>query len=224
MTLFYLFCKLSEAYTTIGAWDDAIAYLEKVLSIAESIEEDETIYHVLNFTGKEAMGNVYLEKFYSTDESLVGIPERNDDLIRKALFWSEVAWEHCSSNSNCSSEGKNLDLAQEYYFLGDSEKAHAALKGYLEGTVQSGTSCCQTCSQICAKDAIMEKCSFCKVARYCSRAHSIKAWKKGRLCHKVMCPFLQRWRKIKRGKETTMDLCEQLCNDVFERVLASKPK
>jgi len=179
----------------------------------------------LNFAGKEAMGKVYLEMFYSTtDESLVGIPERNDDLIRKALFWSEAALYNCSSEGKIDHISSLEDLAQEYYFLGYSEKAHVALKGYLEGTVQSGSSCCQTCSQICAKDAIMEKCSICKVARYCSRAHSIKAWKKGRLCHKVMCPFLQRWRKIKPGKETTNELRDKLCNDFFERVLASKPK
>jgi len=41
-------------------------------------------------------------------------------------------------------------------------------------------------------DAIMEKCNVCKVARYCSQAHSIQAWNNGRLCHKVMCPLLKR--------------------------------
>jgi len=70
----------------------------------------------------------------------------------------------------------------------------------------------------------MGKCSVCKVARYCSRVHSIQAWKKGRLCHKVMCPWLKRWRKIAEGKSSTTELCDELCNDFFERVLASKPK
>ena len=197
--LMQVFLQLGQAYRSIGAWDDAIAYLEKGLSIAESIE-DEFLGNHWNFVGKQVMGKVYLEMFYSTDESLDGIPERNDEVIGKALFWSEAALQHWTSNGKmepvCS-----LDLAQEHYFLGDSEKAHVALKKYLEGTMQLGASHCQACEQICAKDAIMEKCSVCKVARYCSEAHSIQAWKKGRLCHKVMCPWLKRWRKIKPGKE-----------------------
>ena len=32
--------------------------------------------------------------------------------------------------------------------------------------------------------------------------------------HKVMCPFLKRWCKIKQGKDTsTTELCDTLCND-----------
>ena len=62
----------------------------------------------------------------------------------------------------------------------------------------------------------MEKCCVCKVARYCSLAHTGQAWKKGRLRHKVMRPLLKRWRKIAEGKDATTELCE--------RVLGSKPK
>jgi len=217
-----VFLKLGQAYRSIGAWDDAIASLEKCIQITESIE-DESLGNEWNFVGKQSLGNTYLEKFYSSDESIVGIAERNDELICKALFWSEAALKNCSSvgqiDPTCS-----LDLAQEYYSLGHSENAHCALKKHLDGTVKLGPSYCQACRQTCDKDAIMEKCSVCKVARYCSRAHSIQAWKKGRLCHKVMCPFLQRWRKIKPGKVTTIELRDELCNDFFERLLASKPK
>ena len=38
--LMRVFVKLGQAYTTIGTWDDAIAYLEKGLSIADSIEDE----------------------------------------------------------------------------------------------------------------------------------------------------------------------------------------
>ena len=217
-----VFLELGRAYTTIGAWDEAIAYLEKCISNADSIEDKRRVYQC-KATFKQSLGKTYLEKFYWTDESLVGIPERNDELIRQALFWSEAGL------ADCSLEGKIdptcfLYLAQENYFLGDSEKAHFALKTYLGGIVQLGPSYCQACRQTCDKDAIMEKCSVCKVTRYCSEAHCIQAWKKGRLCHKFMCPFLHRWRKIKPGKESTNDLCDELCDDFFERIRAFKPK
>ena len=220
--LIRLFLKLGNAYRSIGAWDDAIASLEKGLSIADSIE-DASLGSRLNAIAKKSLGNVYLEKFHSTDESLVDIPERNEELIRKALFWSEAARKQ-NRFEGARDPTCTLDLAQEYYFLGDSEKAHDALEIYLAGMVHMGESCCQACNEICAKGTIMKKCSFCKVARYCSVAHSIQGWRKGRLCHKVMCPYLQRWRKIKPGKRKTIELRDALCNDFFERVLASKLK
>jgi len=155
--------KLGNAYTKIGAWDDAITSLEKCLSIADSIE-DERITNQLRADARQSLGKTYIEKYES-------LPERNDELIRKALSWSEKAVE-CL---DCVNLDLLLDLAQEQSFLSDTEKAHVALKTYLDGSVQLGPSYCQSCHQTCAKDAIMEKCSGCKVARYCSYAHSIQA-------------------------------------------------
>jgi len=217
-----VFLKLGQAYTTIRAWDDAIASLEKGLSIADSVE-DERLANEFKVAAKVYLGKVYLAKFYSTHESLVDIPARNDELIRKALFWSEAAFIYGIDTSVGTLELTcSLDLAQEYHLLGNSGRSHLLLKEYLNATLRLGPSYCQACEETCAKDAIIEKCSVCKVARYCSYGHSIQAWKKGRLCHKVVCPYLQRWRKIKPGKETTTALCDELCNDFFERVVASK--
>ena len=212
-----VFFRLGKAYTKIGAWDDAIVALEKIISIAESIEdEDERLGNQLKAEANEFLGKVYLEKYES-------LPERDDELIRKALFLSEAALMLQQAKGGVTL-ALYLDLAQEHYFLGGTEKAHRMLKGYLDAAVRLGASYCQTCYETCAKDAVMAKCSVCKVARYCSRAHSIQAWAKGRLCHKVMCPFLKRWRKIKEGKDTTRstnELCDELVDDFFERVLAS---
>jgi len=217
--LIEVFLKLGQAYRSIEAWDDAIASLEKGLSLVE-FTADELRVRQLKALSKQSLGNTYLENFY-TDKSRVGIiPEPNDELIRKALFWSEAAC-NCEGGANL---GLFLDLAQENYFLGDTVKAHNVFKRYLDGSLRLGAQCCQTCGQICAKGAIMEKCSVCKVARYCSRAHCIQAWKTGRLSHRVMCSFLKRWRKMTEGKETTTELRDELFNDFFERVLASRPK
>ena len=40
-----------------------------------------------------------------------------------------------------------------------------------------------------------------------------------------MCLFLKRWRKITKGGDTntkSTELCDELCNDFFERVLAAE--
>jgi len=123
-----VFLKLGQAYTTIGAWDEAIASLEKCLSITESIE-DERLGNQLKALAKLSLGKTYLEKFYCTNESLVGIPERNDELIRQALYWSEAGFKCLDPENQIEIDPTCfLDLAQEYYFLGDSEKAHNMLK------------------------------------------------------------------------------------------------
>ena len=147
---------------------------------------------------------------------LVDVPEKRDEvmeqranIIRQALC--------CSEKADKCDPSVLLDLAQEHYFLGDTDTARVMLKGYLDATVQEGPSHCQACHQICAKDAIMDKCSVCKVARYCSRTHQIYAWKKGRLCHKVMCQLLRRWRKAKakEGKDNVKS-SNAIVKDFFE--------
>jgi len=222
-TLSMTFCKLGQAYSGIGAWDDAITSMQKSKVIAQSIKDAKMSYE-WKVTADQALGKTYLEQYY-TDVSLVGFPERKDELIRKALFSSEKAEKYYSSVGRTWS-GSFLDLAQEHCFLGDTEKAHIALKEYLDATVKLGPSHCQTCLQICEKDAHMEKCSICKVARYCSATHQLQAWKKGRLCHKVMCPLLKSWRKMNPpGKAAAAAVSyHELFNNFFERVLVSKPK
>jgi len=146
----WMFVKLGQTCRSIGASDVAIAYLDKSISIVDPIE-DERLFQV-KVAAKKSLGNTHLKKFYAY-ESTAGIPERNDELIRKALFWSEAAFE-CQGGVNLAC---SIDLAQEHYFLGDSEKAHNMLKEYLDAIVKLGPSHCQTCHQTCANHAIMEK-------------------------------------------------------------------
>jgi len=102
--------KFGQSCTTIGAWDDAItySYLEKGLTITESIEDD-SLGNQLNGVAKQSLGNTYIEKYEA-------LPERNDELIRKALFWSEAAFNLQNSKGSVNL-ALYLDLAQEHYFL-----------------------------------------------------------------------------------------------------------
>jgi len=211
-SLGWILCKLGEAFRAIEAWDDAITALEKSISISAYIEL-EVIRNELQSELHQVLGRTYLEQYYS-DESLVGMPETREGIIHEASFCSQEA-----INLRREDDPRKpiiyLDLAQEHYFLGDTENAQAVLTEYFDRTVKLGPKHCQMCHQACPKDAHMEKCSVCKVARYCSRAHSIQAWQKDRLCHKVMCPLLKRWRRLQVGEATT-DSCNAICNDFFE--------
>jgi len=215
----FVLCKLGEAFRGIEAWDDSITALEESISMAEFIEFDVK----RNENHKEAyqvLGQTYLEQYY-TDESLIGVPATREEVIRNASHFSQEAIK-LGREDDPNKPSIYLDLAQEHYFLGDTEKAQAMLKEYLDQTVKLGPSHCQTCHQACQKDAHMEKCSVCKVARYCSRAHSIQAWQKGRLCHTVMCPLLKRWRRLQGGKATN-DSSNAICNDFFDIIIVVSP-
>jgi len=208
-------CQLGEAYTRIEAWDDAITALEQSISITESIDF-ELDRNERQSQAYQVLGQTYIEQ-YCSDESLDGVPETRDEGIRKALVFSERSIEIRRGND----PSIYLDLAQEHYFLGDTEKAQVVLKKYLDLTVELGSSCCQACHQSCAKDETVMVCVGCLVTRYCSQAHQRRAWKKGRLCHKVMCPLLQRWRRLQK-REYTTDSCNAIFNDFFESILVIK--
>ena len=141
----------------------------------------------------------------------------------KYTFASGDVYEGEFKDGKKNGNGKHtslLDMVQEPYFLGDTDNVHLMLERYLDVTVKQGPSHCQACHQICAKDAIMDKCSVCKVARYCIQTHQIYAWKRGRLSHKVMCPLLTRWRKakVKEGKDN-VESCNAICNDFLNALM-----
>jgi len=87
----------------------------------------------LKAAAKLSLGNTYLEKYAS-------LPERKGELISEALLLTEAAF-NFQSSKGVVSLALDLDLAQEYYFVGDLEKAHASLKRYLDETVQLGPTC-----------------------------------------------------------------------------------
>jgi len=217
--LSWTLCKLGKSFRGIEAWDDAITALEKSISTSASIEF-QVERKELQSEANQVLGRTYLEQYYS-DKSLVGVPETREEVIRKASLCSQEAIKLGRENYP-SKPSIYLDLTQEHYFLGDTEKSQAMLKEYFDQTVKLGPSHCQTCHQACPKDAHMEKCSVCKVARYCSRSHSIQAWQKGRLCHKTMCPLLKRWRKLQVGKYSN-DSCSAIFNDFFESITVDLP-
>jgi tetratricopeptide (TPR) repeat protein len=213
----FILCKLGEAYTRIVAWDDAIKALEKGISIAVSIEF-QFKSNELQSQANQLLGQTYLEQYYS-DESLVGVPATREEVIRKASLCSQEAI-NLRREDDPTKPIVYLDLVQELYFLGDTENAQAVLTEYLDRTVKLGPSHCQTCHQSCAKDETMMVCVGCHVARYCSQDHQRRAWKKGRLCHKVMCPLLKRWRRLQKGRYTT-DSRNAIFNDFFVVMLRS---
>jgi len=114
--------------------------------------------------------------------------------------------------------GELLQQAQEHYFLGDTDNARVILKVYFDAIVQQGPSHCQACNKICAKDAIMDKCSVCKVSRYCSEAHNIQGWMDGRpALPQGHVPIFDALAQGEEGEgEDNVESSNAILNDFFE--------
>jgi hypothetical protein len=66
-------------------------------------------------------------------------------------------------------------------------------------------------------------CRNCQVVDYCNKAHQTLAWRRGIISHKVMRPFLKRYRLVAKA-ENRIDIepYEDICKDFFETVCVLK--
>ena len=192
----------------IEAWDDAIKALNSSISVAENIEDkrDSCRSHGQSC---QVMGQTYLEQ-YCTADALVASPQQ------KALSYSinAIKLDYIKLVT--------LDLAQKYFLLDEMDDEHC-LNTYMDTTMKRGPSLCQACHQSCEKDGSMAKCSGCKVARYCSRAHQEQAWKRSRVYHKVLCPLLNGWGRMKDKEKDDDESCRTLCSNFFDSIVVSGP-
>jgi len=66
---------------------------------------------------------------------------------------------------------------------------------------------CRSCNRIAGKGTDIQICRNCQVVDYCSEAHQTIDWKRERLSHKVMCPFLKRYQLVAKA-ENRIDTAE----------------
>ena len=218
--LSFTFSKLGLAFEEIGAWDDAIAAHRRSISTAESIQDEET-KNQCQGQAHQAMGHTYLEQ-YCTDERLIDIPLERDEILRKAAYCTDTAIYNYYKKAGVVGDAVALlDLAQVQYYLGYIESAQEVLVHYLDTILSEGPLFCLACKQTSGKDAIMRTCGGCNVAHYCCRPHQKQTWKKGRLCHRAMCPLFKRWRRVKKGKDTA-ESCIDLFNNFFDNMLVAE--
>jgi hypothetical protein len=61
--------------------------------------------------------------------------------------------------------------------------------------------CCRSRKRIAGNGTYIKICRNCQIVDYCSEAHQTLAWwRRGRLSHKVMCPFLKRYRLVVKAE------------------------
>jgi len=109
-SLSWTLCKLGEAFRGIEAWDESIAALENSILIAESIEVEGK--QNCKIKANQVLGQTYLEQYYS-DESLVDVPEKRDEVIERRANIIRPAL-CCSEKAVKCGLSVLLDMAQEH--------------------------------------------------------------------------------------------------------------
>jgi len=120
-----------------------------------------------------------------------------------------------------------LNRAQVAYFIAGIEEANKLLMGYFEAEMKKKKGIyCHSCTRTAGKGSTDIKiCRNCQVVDYCSEAHQTLAWRRGRLSHKVMCPFLKRYRLVAKAKNRIdTEPVEDIWKDFFETVCVLKYK
>ena len=72
---------------------------------------------------------------------------------------------------------------------------------------------CRSCRRKAGNGTDIKICRNCQIVDYYSEAHRTLAWRRGRLSHKVMVPFLKRYRLVVKAEnridtEPYEDVCK----------------
>ena len=80
---------------------------------------------------------------------------------------------------------------------------------------------CDCCDQRDGESVKLLVCAGCRVTCYCNRKHQKKEWRGGCIDHRTVCPFLNRWRRVKKSTKKgipTRDSVECITNDFVDMI------
>jgi len=140
--------------------------------------------------------------FIANTELWTDVMERSEELFKQCLF------EKTQCPISIQDSDVRLWLAYVTFSLGRNEEALGYLRKFLDLQVEKILSDrCHFCGQINTAKCTLQKCSACRVSKFCNVACQRAASAKkhmgtGRIVvtHKAICPLLTQWRKVKRGQ------------------------
>jgi tetratricopeptide (TPR) repeat protein len=212
-------------HARLGNWDEAIDYLKLAQSctglgtIASRIRSLCEMDIILRSRFCEEIGRVRLDQYF-LDERLLHDTQERKNVLMEAATCSKKSMEYRSHDNTVVLIG-----AQVAYLTTEIEEANKLLMAYFEAEMKKKNGIyCRSCKRKAVNGTDIKVCKSCQVVDYCSHAHQTLAWRRGRLSHKVMCPFLKRYRLVAKAKNRidTETLFEDICKDFFETVCVFK--
>ena len=208
---------IGVVHARLGNWDKAINYL----ILAHNSIGTETYTMNSNFHAIicEEIAKVRLDQYF-WDERLRHDTQERENIVREAAIFS-----HKSMTFGFNPKDANLIGAQVNYAIAGIEEGNNLLMAYFESEIEKKEEiCCRTCKRKAGNGTDIKICRNCQVVDYCSEAHQTLAWRRGRLSHKVMCPFLKRYRLVAKAEKHRIDTesYEDICMEFFETVCVLK--
>ena len=207
---------IGVVHARLGNWDKAINYL----ILAHNSIGTETYTMNSNFHAIicEEIAKVRLDQYF-WDERLRHDTQERENIVREAAIFS-----HKSMTFGFNPKDANLIGAQVAYLIAGIEEANKFLMAHFEAEMEKNVGVsCRSCTRKAGNGTDIKICRNCQVVDYCSEAHQALAWRRGRLSHKVMCPFLKRYRLVvKAENRIDTESVEDICKDFFETVCVLK--
>ena len=214
-----LYQGIGLVHARLGNWDEAIDFLKLAHSTIGKSAEIIDSHLQPNFC--KDIGRVRLDQYFWDERLRQNAQERENILMEAATFSQESIKFHWSYSNNAI-----LNYAQVAYFKAEIGEANKFLMAYFEAEIQMeknfGISC-RSCKRKAGNGTDIKICRNCQVVNYCCEAHQALAWRRGRLSHKVMCPFLKRYRLVTKAKNRIdIESFEDICKDFFKTVCVLK--
>jgi hypothetical protein len=208
-----LYKGIGVVHARLGNWDKAIDSLELACS---SIGPDTNAIHTILC---EEIGRVRLDQYFWDERLYQNTQERQHVITEAAIFSNK------SMSFGLYLNDAYLIAAQAAYLRAGIEEANKFLMKYFEAEMKKNVGVsCRSCKRKAGNGTDIKICRNCQVVDYCSEAHQSLAWRRGRLSHKVMCPFLKRYRLVAKAENRidTPESFEDICKDFFETVCVFK--
>ena len=195
-------------YYNLGQWDHAIQVLNKSV---EYSKHPKHVNYPCTMQTHYFLGCTYLQK-YRTLPFDVGPEEERAQLLL------QNAWEHMKLIISMKKYGGDLEwfsIEKDEEYLGVTisiimclqgrrDEAKQCLQIYFDTVINTNVIeddddlYCHCCHQSQGESIKLKKCAGCKVNYYCNRTHQKKEWRGRFIGHSMFCPFLKRWRRVKR--------------------------
>ncbi len=205
-------CNLFLAHALFSAAIDSTATKsprERHDMIQDAAESVKVFYDVL--------GDAAYDK---PRDSLVSNSEHYEVDLLIACAQTEIT----TTNANANANSNNHTDANANTDIDSGRDLKAMVHTYIDGELNrfnDSALFCHCCGQRDGESINLMKCSGCKAKFYCSVRHQGMQFKCRYIDHKLVCPFLSRWRRVTKNQEKgkmTKDSLELIVDDFIAEI------
>ena len=216
------FRGMGSAYYDLGKWNLAIEAFNKCVQECTKLadgEKSQAEAHV-------SLANTYVEKYRTLP--LHVCPEERTSVLKHAenhVDKLDVLTKNGVSLGNSGNIDDLYSITKVKIVLGRRDTAIERMGELFRTEIYMGChspfAFCHCCCQRHGESVKLLVCAGCKLKFYCNRKHQKKKWRERYIDHRTLCPFLNRWRRVKKSMKKgipTIDSVECIKNDFADMI------